>query len=423
MCKKKIGLVTTWYPSEENPYNGVFFKEQAFVLEDDFDFTVIHYREKRVSALKYLIRRMKGELFHVEKIHEERNTVEYDADLYVPKYMIYQNKFYDLYQKYVKHRSNVGIGTYISGKYQKMKEENIRKIFQQQFQGLVDVFYCVDAQKESYTLQCAAKALGKPYVVSEHAPFPWPGETLKDTEKAAIEDADLFFAISYDKIRQVLLQNVKLKKVAYVGNLVDEERFLPAKGSDGVKTFIMVAAHSFYKNYDLFIEIFNRLTEITEIPFKVMIVGYGANKGYSKNEHVLEEKIRNSKFAAYAEMIPEVGRDQIAEVYGRADAFVMTSIQEGMPVSALEAACCGLPVFSTICGGVEDYVTEKIGRLYKVIDRESFAFGLKDYLEGKTEFDREYIRRFVVEHYGKRAFASRMADAFYSVLGKDSDHV
>lgn len=423
MGKKKIGLVTTWYPSEENPYNGVFFKEQAFVLEYDFDFTVIHYREKRVDALKYLLRRMKGERFHVEKIHEEKNTVEYDVDLYMPRYLIYQNKFYDLFQKYVKHRSDVGVGTYISGKYHKMKEEMITKIFRRQFDGLIDLFYCVDAQKESDTLQCAAKALGKPYVISEHAPFPWPGKTLKDTEKAAMEAADLFLAISYDKIRQVLLQNVRLKKIAYVGNLVDEEKFLLTQGSGREKTFLMVAAHSFYKNYDLFIEIFNRLTEITEIPFRVMIVGYGANKGYSKNVQELEEKIRNSKFAAYAQMIPEVGRDKIAEIYGKADAFVMTSIQEGMPVSALEAACCGLPLFSTICGGVEDYVTENLGRLYKVIDSESFAFGLKDYLEGKIEFDREWIRRFTVEHYGKRAFADRMADAFYSVLGKDSKDV
>ena len=235
-------------------------------------------------------------------------------------------------------------------------------------------------------------------------------------EKVAIENADLFMAISYDKIRQVLMQNIKLKKIAYVGNMVDENQFVLHAGKNETKTFVMVAANSFYKNYDLFIKIFERLVEITDVPFKVMIVGYGANKGYSKNVEELEARICNSKFGHCAELIREVSHDKIQDVYYRADAFVMTSIQEGMPVSALEAGCCGLPIFSTMCGGVEDYVNDEIGRIYKVIDSESFANGLKEYLEGKIDFDSTYIRKYIVERYGKKAFTERMANCFEEVI-------
>ena len=301
-----------------------------------------------------------------------------------------------------------------------LKRKALKKIFQKHFNNEADVFYCVDAQKESHTLRCAAEAMGKPYVVAEHAPFPWPGDVLKDNEKEAIEAADLFIAISYDKIRQVLLQNVQLKKIALVGNLVNEEQFVLSQAVNEIKTFIIVAAHSFYKNYGLFIEIFNKLTEITQIPFKVMVVGYGSNKGYSKNVELLEERIHNSKFAHCAELIPEVSHEKIQEIYGRADAFVMTSIQEGMPVSALEAACCGLPIFSTMCGGVEDYVTDDIGRIYKIIDSDSFANGLKLYLEEKIVFDKSYIREYIVERYGKMAFTEKMSKLFNDVI--DENH-
>ena len=58
----------------------------------------------------------------------------------------------------------------------------------------------------------------------------------------------------------------------------------------------------------------------------------------------------------------------------------MTSIQEGQPVSALEAACCGLPIFSTRCGGVEDYVTNDIGRIYDITDYKSFAKEAADHI-------------------------------------------
>ena len=44
--KKKICLVTNWYPTEENPVQGCFFKEQAFVVENEFDFIIFRYQEK-----------------------------------------------------------------------------------------------------------------------------------------------------------------------------------------------------------------------------------------------------------------------------------------------------------------------------------------------------------------------------------------
>lgn len=418
-AKKRVCLVTNWYPTKENPYQGVFFKEQAEALLDYFNFTVVHYNEKRREhLLSYFFRRIQKRIYSVEKIGEEKNITEYNVKVFFPCYKIYTDKLGVLYKRISNHFLKQHQLTHEPDAYQKRRKKALSEIFQQNFSD-IDVLYCVSPQYESSTIQYIAQALGKPYIVSAHAPFPYPGEALTETAKQAIENADLFMAISYDKIRQILLQDIKLKRIAYVGNMVDEEQFLLSNGSGNVKTFIMVAAHSFYKNYDLFIEIFNRLTEITKIPFRVMIVGYGANKGYSQNEHVLEKKIKDSKFADYTEMIPEVRHEKMPKVYDRADAFVMTSIQEGMPVSALEAACCGLPIFSTMCGGVEDYVNEEIGRIYKIVDSESFAQGLKDYLENKIAFDNTYIRQYIVERYGKRAFTDQMAACINDVIGKD----
>lgn len=419
MCdtKKKIALITNWYPTKENPYQGVFFKEQAFALEEYFDFNVIHYKEKRnISLLAYILKRVNDKTISVSIINRERNTVEYDVNVVLPKITIYIDKINSIYEKFVQKNRLDGVGVYIPKSYQKRKKMILSQVFRKHFSGAIDVLYCVDAQGESSTLQYVSEILEKPYVISEHAPFLYPGKGLKDIEKIAMEKADLFMAISYDKIRQILMQNVKLKKIAYVGNMVDESQFLLRDGNNKIKTFVMVAANSFYKNYDLFIEIFERLTEITNIPFRVMVVGYGANKGYSKNVEELEQRIRSSKFGYCVELIPEVSHDRIQEIYRRADAFVMTSIQEGMPVSALEAGCSGLPIFSTMCGGVEDYVTDKIGRVHKITDSEGFAFSLKEFLEAKIEFDSEYIRAYIVGKYGKEAFVQRMKGYFEEVI-------
>jgi glycosyltransferase involved in cell wall biosynthesis len=94
----------------------------------------------------------------------------------------------------------------------------------------------------------------------------------------------------------------------------------------------------------------------------------------------------------------------------------MTSVQEGMPVSALEAACCGLPIFSTRCGGVEDYVDDSMGRIHGIVDAEGFAQSLKAYLEGELVYDPAHIRQSVVSRFGRAAFTDNMSAVFNSVI-------
>ncbi len=415
MDKKKICLVTKWYPTPDNPSSGIFFKEQAFATADHFDFMVLHYYEstKILPHKKY----------KVEKYHEERNTVEYNLNVYVPVFVFILNFIYNVKLQHMKKKKIEGVGKFESPRKIRYIRRILERILKKELPSDFDVLYCVDAQTEAGTLRLMSEITGKPYIVSEHAPFPWPGRTIKDHCKFSIEQADRFLAISYDKIRQILLQNIKLPPTEYIGNMVDESQFIlkPARRADEIKTFLIVAAHSFFKNYDLFITIMNRLTEITEMPFKVMIVGYGSDQGYSKNPEALAERIAASKFASCAELIPEVSHDKMPEIYHRADVFVMTSIQEGQPVSAMEAACCGLPVFSTMCGGVEDYVTGDIGRIYKVTDSESFAFGLKDYLEGRMEFDSLHIRSRIVELFGRKAFVNKFVGIFEDVMENSSE--
>lgn len=410
--KKKICLVTNWYPTEENPVQGCFFKEQAFVVENEFDFIIFRYQEKIKKNP------IKKDCVFISNI--EKNTIEYNAVAYIPLSVYICDMIYNIKIKLC-GKNIEGIGKYASPKRKKLVKRKLIALFSKIDQN-VDVFYCVDAQSEAYNLQCLAENFGKPYVVGEHAPVPWPGTLINDINKYAIEKANLFLAISNDKIRQILLQNIKISHVFYIGNLVNENNmiYIP-KDIDHVRTFIIVAAHSFYKNYSLFIRVMNILTEATKVDFKVMIVGYGANKGYTHNVEELENEIKNSKFADRTELISEVPHKRMGEMYNRADAFVMTSIQEGQPVSAMEAACCGLPIFSTKCGGIEDYVDDEMGRIYNIVDAEGMAYGLKNYLEGNITFNSAVIRKKAVDKFGTEAFTKNFTRAFNEVIDNVQD--
>lgn len=410
--KKRICLITNWYPTPENPYNGIFFREQAFAVSECFDFLVVHYTETmRIKPEKRI---------KVSLVKKEENTTEYTASVKVPFRMFLFDTIENIKRKYIHRETIAGIGKYVSNIRKQFTHRMITRVFERYIKEPFDILYCVDAQNEAYYLQCVSEYFHIPYIVSEHAPFPWPGTVINDANKNAIEKANHFLAISNDKIRQLLLQNIKLPPITYIGNLIDEDKLsIKLKKSD-IKTFIIVAANSYFKNYDMFISVLNRLTTITKEDFQVMIVGYAANNGYSKDKEKFEKKIKESRFADKAIMIPFVRHENITDVLHRADAFVMTSIQEGQPVSALEAACCGLPIFSTRCGGVEDYVDDTIGRIYPIMDVYGFANGLKDYLEGKIVFDSEHIRQTVIQRFGKKAFCKLFTDTFNRAI-KDSD--
>ena len=51
-------------------------------------------------------------------------------------------------------------------------------------------------------------------------------------------------------------------------------------------------------------------------------------------------------------------RSDLREVYAGVDAVVLTSVNEGTPVAAIEAMAAGLPVVATAVGGVPDVITD-----------------------------------------------------------------
>lgn len=401
MKKKVICLVTNWYPTEENPIRGNFFREQALILKEHYNFLVVHYH------FGYHI--LKGNQM-ISLCKEEENIKEYQINITMPIIL-------GLIRYTQKTLFRNPSATQISF------GRRLVKAFQKLIPDSFDVLYCVSSQLEAGYLKMLSDIYQKPYIVSEHAPFPWPGTFISDFHKKGIENANLLLAISNDKLRQIMMQNINIPSYFYVGNLVDESQFTYAASENKIKTFVMVGSHVFFKNHKMLIQIMSRLKNLTAVPFKLLLVGYAANEGYSKDTDVLERFVEESGLSQYIEMIPSVEHDNMPEIYHRADAFVMTSIQEGMPVSALEAGCCGLPIFSTRCGGVEDYVTEQLGRIYDILDVNAFAQGLCDFLEGRITFDSTNIRKSIVERFGKGAFIRNMVHAFDSIINSTNNEL
>ena len=411
--KKTVLVVTDWYPTKENPIVGCFFKEQIELLSDRYKLVVIKIVEKRVFLITYLINKYVNKTLQLNLIEKYKDVQQYELTIFVPAFFSVIERIKGIFIKRFDPIDNVG-------KYYSVTYKNRIKKQMLMLKNMIaqpyDLVYGISSQGISYQASCLATIMNKPLIMGEHAPFPWPGQVVSNILKESLEKSDVFLAISNDKIRQVMLQNIRLRKICYVGNFVDEDIFQYKPIKHGRKTLLIVAAHSFYKNYDLFIDTMNKLKSKTNMKFKVVIAGYAANKGYSKDVEILEEKIANSDFSDCVELVKYVPRSEMSSLYNRVDAFVMTSIQEGQPVSALEAACCGLPIFATRCGGREDYVTEQIGRLVSITDSELLSEYLKQFVEDEISFDAEYIRRSIIEKFGKKKYLENMSSCFNELM-------
>lgn len=103
---------------------------------------------------------------------------------------------------------------------------------------------------------------------------------------------------------------------------------------DDTKTFIMVSSLSPAKNHLFMINVFNKYIETN--PNSLLLI---AGDGPLKIE--IENKIKELKLENNVKLLGR--RNDINKLLNAADVYLMPSLYEGMPTSAIEAQCNGLP--------------------------------------------------------------------------------
>lgn len=119
------------------------------------------------------------------------------------------------------------------------------------------------------------------------------------------------------------------------------------KNNQDTPVFIHVARFHEQKNQKLLIDAFNELYR-KEVDFVLLVIGDGFDRGAGA-----ELKGRA------CEKIHFLGlKNNVADYLYCSDAFCLTSIYEGLPISLLEAMACGVVPICTNVGGIPDVVSE-----------------------------------------------------------------
>jgi len=372
------------YPTTYNSVRGIFFKDQAEALAN---------RGVKIGVLAIV--HLAWEIFHQKRLDFGfRAFLENGVNVYrfqtpaLPRNKLLYNDLKTI------------IGKYLFLKY-------IRKF------GLPDIIHVHTFLPGDLPLWIKER-FGVPFVVTEHFSYFQDG-TLRSWEdrmaKRLFRASSGNFAVS--QATADVLQNRYDCRVKYLPNMVDTTFFTQNDHYDSEnkrRLFVACGTLNHNKNHEMLIRAFKRTFAKDEFSlFQLNIIGEGPLRGHLNRfieENGLKHKIK---------LLGRLTREEVRQVFHKADFFVHSSHVETFGVSLIEAMSCGLPVLSTRCGGPESIITDESLGLLCDINEVSFAEGLKKIISCK--FDRDYIRHFIIKNFSKDVIVSKLFNEYRNSLG------
>lgn len=281
-----------------------------------------------------------------------------------------------------------------------------------------DLIHAHSVNMGGLVAQRIKEVYGIPYVITEHMPFAlcsYP-DYMRDEIKEAFRNADKVLSLSYDKVRQLAMSDIDVEP-NLVFNFVNEEMFnkLCAPYRPGLPLkLISIGAASHYKDHRTLLRAMGLLKE-RGVPFQLTLIGLKAWGGlYGETL----EFIRVNGLAAAVNVIDRIARDEVPDYLAAHHVFVLTSIQEGFPVSVIEALASGLFIVATRHGGTEDILTPGSGALVEIKNFQKIADRLEDIYRGNIHFEPAAIRDHVVSICGTDAFKQRLIGYYERAMEK-----
>jgi glycosyltransferase involved in cell wall biosynthesis len=166
------------------------------------------------------------------------------------------------------------------------------------------------------------------------------------------------------------------------------------------------------KDYPNLIEAFARLREAHD-PGRLLILGAGPD------EAIVRGRIEQAGLAGRVRLLGE--RPDVPDLMSAADAFVMSSAWEGLPLVLLEASASSLPIVTTDVGGNREAVHDGVtGFVVPPRDAEALAIAMRRLLdldEGEREAMGRAARALMISTFDMDVVSARWQSMYRSLLG------
>jgi glycosyltransferase involved in cell wall biosynthesis len=274
-----------------------------------------------------------------------------------------------------------------------------------------------------------AKQYGKPMVLTQHNTFIEYNNLFNEVERLNdlavgtqnLKDADKIITVSNATKNYVLSLGAKPQKVEVVYNGVDLHKFRPIAGKQqemrrklGIPmdaVVVLTVRRLVYKNgVDTLIE--GAAAAIKKNPRVVfLVVGKGPDMDSIKMQVEQLGIAKNFKLTGF------VADEELQFYYNAADFFVLPSKSgEGLPLVALEAMACGLPVIATDVGGIREILMPQFGKLVPANQPEQLAEAVLEFAEIDFSVVKVELRARVEEKFGWDTNVERLVQIYEELI-------
>ena len=273
-----------------------------------------------------------------------------------------------------------------------------------------DLIHAHNVNNAGIVAEQISKLFKVPYIITDHYHLnPNDPEYVKETVKSALIHSKINLFNSEWQYRTYLLLESKIKG-KIIGNLIDENLFnINHNIEKSIFKIIHVSNGARAKDIGTLstaINLFYKLLKSFE-DIEIYFIGLHQDTQRIIIENT-DDKINNK-----IKFIGRVLHNDLPKYYQESNVFLFSSLYETFGIAPLEAMMCGIPVITTNCGGVEEYIKPGInGLIVPLKDAEGLAGALFNVYSGKIKFDPLIVRNSVVSKFNKKKFYKRMLEIY-----------
>ena len=366
---RTILFLTSWYPVNENPIHGIFIKNHALALSQFANVVLV-----------YAYSAYEGPFYKVQEKQINENFLELIIKYPKPSFALPGIKEVKQTIKF-KKAYNILLSILIEKKIE-VKAIQVNIVFPAAI--VLSIF------KNYFKVKHTIVENWSGYLESDGN---YKGFFVKHFTEKCFFGADKIWYVS-ELQKQAMIKHGLSGNFELIFNTVNTNVFKPSIKTNDSKKIKLLHVSSLVereKNISGTLRVVHQLQK-KGYDFEFIIVGGDEQTISAAKQTVNQLKVINLIFTG--SLTPE----KISELMQQCNALVLFSFFEGMPVVALEALSCGIPVIATKVGYLPNLITEHFGNLVEVANEEQMLTSLENLFLNRYKFNSEKMREFILKN-------------------------
>lgn len=366
----KILIVPAWYPCS-------FFKEQADLLQPDYDVRILSGVMHQLGFAEALVKSCIGKCTIVQKSDYTSIDFYYISNL---RSIFISKQLENLTEK---------IGEIILNLFGEEKPDVIH------IQSISDIAVFVTRW---------AKKQGIKVVLTEHILFVRHEiNRFSKLKENLYNEVDEVLCVSNYLYRNLLTSGFRMKHVSVIGNLVNDKYIHRDRSSKKNGRVLFVANHYHDKGLDTLFEVIKQLQN--KIDCVVDVVGLDRLSQYNEFS-TIGDMIRKYNIEPNICLLGKIEHDDLLKLYSQYSVLLSTSTSETFGLAVAEAIMYGTKVVCTDSGGIRDFVNDKNGIVVGLNNVGELVEAVQKVLENSKVSQSE--SQVLCEQYGSKQYRDKM---------------